>query len=496
LYGEPVQRERKFVGIDGLCKKNMGVYNSNVSAIVAALSERYFSCLVEGAFVPALKVASGAYDEAKAFRSAVVRSVRKMGLSVRTRGEVVAMYHGRKQRLYQKAKEYLDTHGLPYNAHHLSTFVKFEKMDTSKAPRIIQPRDYTYTLELARYLKHTEKAFYRAIAKQFGGPTVMKGYNCRDSGRLLREMWDDFSDPVAIGLDATKFDMHVTLEALKYEHGFYNELYHSHKLEKLLRRQEKNHGTAYAQDGYVKFLIDGTRSSGDINTALGNCLIMCSLVHTWLKRVGVRGRLANNGDDCVVIVERGDLIKFTGGLEHWFIAKGFRMKVETPVSTFERIEFCQSHPVKCSDGWRMVRNVATCLYKDAMCLMPVNSSKDIAMWLGAVGECGLSICKGVPVMESFYSMFDRAGKTPTIGFMERYTANSSYQERKIKTDARINSETRYSFYLAFGIEPDRQVDFETHFRSSCIDFHLYDKLNHIKQQSIEIVPNHDEFAEE
>jgi len=474
----------------------MGVYNSNVSAIVAALSERYFSCLVDGAFVPALKVAEGAYDEMKVFRDAVVRSVRKMDLGVRTRGEVVAMYHGRKQRLYQKAKEYLDTHGLPEDAHHLATFVKFEKMDTSKAPRIIQPRDYTYTLELARYLKHTEKAFYRAIAKQFGGPTVMKGYNCRDSGRLLREMWDEFTDPVAIGLDATKFDMHVSLVALLFEHSFYMGIHRKKKLERLLRKQLKNHGTAFAQDGFVKFLIEATRSSGDINTALGNCLLMCSCVHTWLKRVGVRGRLANNGDDCVVIIERGDLIKFTGGLEDWFITKGFRMKVETPVSTFERIEFCQSHPVKCSDGWRMVRNVYTCLYKDAMCLMPVNSRKDIHMWLGAVGECGLSISKGVPVMEAFYGMFDRAGKTPTAGFMERYTANTSYAERKIVTDARINSETRYSFYLAYGIEPDRQVDLETHFYSSCIDSHLYDKLNHINQQSIEIVPNHDEFAEE
>lgn len=472
------------------------MYNSNVSAIVAALSERYFSCLVEGAFVPALKVAKGSYDEVSSFRNAVVRSVRKMDLGVRTRGEVVAMYHGRKQRLYQKAREYLDLHGLPKDAHHLSTFVKFEKMDTSKAPRIIQPRDYTYTLELARYLKHTEKAFYRAIAKQFEGPTVMKGYNCRDAGRLLREMWDEFSDPVAIGLDATKFDMHVSLEALQFEHTFYNGIHRKDKLRRLLLKQEKNHGTAYAQDGHVKFTIDGTRSSGDINTALGNCLIMCSLVHTWLRRVGVRGRLANNGDDCVVIVERGDLIKFTGGLEYWFIAKGFRMKVETPVSTFERIEFCQSHPVMCSDGWRMVRNVSTCLYKDAMCLMPVNSNKDICMWLGAVGECGLSIAKGVPVLESFYGMFERAGKTPTAGFMERFTSNTSYQERKIVTKASINDEARYSFYLAFGIEPDRQEDLEAHFGSSCIDSHLFDKLNHINQQSIQVVPNYDEFAEE
>jgi len=48
MYGEPTLRERKFVAINGLHKGGMGVYNSNVAAIVSALSERYFHCLVGG----------------------------------------------------------------------------------------------------------------------------------------------------------------------------------------------------------------------------------------------------------------------------------------------------------------------------------------------------------------------------------------------------------------------------------------------------------------
>lgn len=499
LYGEPVQRRRKFLAIDGLTRPNYGVYNSNVAAIVAALSERYFRCLIGDQYLPALPVGDHSYDECKYFAEALVRKTRGYGLAAKSRQAVVESYHGRKRLVYAEAARNLDVHRLDVEKSHLlATFVKFEKMDTTKAPRIIQPRTPEYTLELARYLKHIEKPVFRAIAKMFGGPTVIKGYNSIQSATLVREMWDSFEDPVAVGLDATKFDMHVTRQALEFEHSVYNGIYRKPKLARLLRRQLHNSGVAYAQDGRVKFSIEGTRSSGDINTALGNCIIMCSLIHTWLRRTGVSARLANNGDDCVVVMERSQLVQFTGGLENWFQGKGFRMKVETPVDRFERIEFCQTRPVMCGDGWRFVRNVETCLHKDAMCLMPFSGEKEVRLWFGAVSQCGLSSNTGVPVLQSFYRMFGRVGITPSKAYMDRFRYNTSRADRAVNSVCGITDDARVSFYLAFGITPDVQLDLEYGFDHSSIDLHLYNQNLFERTNPIEVVTNfleHDEITQ-
>jgi hypothetical protein len=51
--------------------------------------------------------------------------------------------------------------------------------------------------------------------------------------------------------------------------------------------------------------------------------------------------LANNGDDCVIIIEKRHLKKLDD-LPSWFLTMGFRMEVEKPVYEFEQIEFCQT----------------------------------------------------------------------------------------------------------------------------------------------------------
>ena len=97
-------------------------------------------------------------------------------------------------------------------------------------------------------------------------------------------------------------------------------------------------GVAHCQDGRVKFSVRGTRSSGDLNTSLGNCILMCAMVWAYIRDAGLfKVELANNGDDCVVIMEREDLDIFLGGLETWFRDHGFRMGVDGVATEFERL---------------------------------------------------------------------------------------------------------------------------------------------------------------
>jgi len=348
----------------------------------------------------------------------------------------------------------------------LTSFVKFEKQDIGKAPRVINPRSPRYNLELARYLKFAEKRVFQAINKVFGARTpmtVIKGVNADVAAQVVRAKWELFRTPVAVGLDASKFDMHVSVAALKYEHSVYTGMYpNDQRLKTLLSWQLRNSGRAYVADGHVDFDIAGTRSSGDINTSLGNCILMCALVHSYAQRQGVDIELCNNGDDCVVIMEASDLVRFLTGLDGWFRKKGFAMVAEEPVYEFEQIEFCQTHPVHLSTGYRMIRNHNTVLQKDPMCLIAVPNQKAYQKWCAAVGQCGEMLNKGVPVQQHFARVFTRNGTTTSDAHMEHvYSGRYVLRAAKGCREAVVDARARVSYYYAFGVRPDEQLSAES-----------------------------------
>lgn len=453
----------------------LGVFDNCVASVERALLERYFFCLVGDRFHQPLRPQSAAFLSAglARFRAGVVQLVEPVCEPITT-SEVVALYTGAKKKLYQRAEVSLSRVPLNRSDATLRPFTKFEKQPLNKACRIINPRSPRYNLALGRYLKHTEKAFYEAINDVWGGrtaATVIKGYNVRETAQILRDKWQMFKDPVAVGLDATKFDMHVSIEALEYEHSFYNCAYRCPDLAEILSWQLYNRGLARCPDGEVRFTMPGTRSSGDLNTSLGNCILMCAMIFELCQVAGVDAELCNNGDDCVLVLDRADLDKVVGEITPHFARLGFRMEVETPVDVFEQIEFCQSRPVW-ADGWVMVRNVRTCLQKDPMCLVPLQSRRVVRKWLGAVGEGGGALVSGVPVMQEFYAAFRRAGCRPGDGFKRHVYKNTSQQEREASLTCRVTEVSpaaRASFYRAFGIAPDYQLGLEAYYRAACVE---------------------------
>lgn len=470
-------KPRKYTVIEGFgLDHNLGVYNNGVDAVARALTERYFFCADKqnGGFRNTITPASQAFNkpEFKEFRSQVMSFMPE--LPRLSRQQVVDRYTGSKKRIYEEALLSLQRKTINERDARLKMFVKFEKQDLGKAPRGINPRDPRYNLELGRYIKHAEKLFFKAINKAFGkhtAHTVIKGLNADASAKVLRAKWDRFSDPVAVGLDAEKFDAHVTVKALMYEHSFYKELFPGSKqLHRLLRWQLRNKGVAYTTDGKVKFEIKGTRSSGDLNTSLGNCLIMCGSVHAYAAHRHVDVELANNGDDCVIIMEKSNLSNFLGGIDGWFRDLGFSMVAEEPVYEFDQIEFCQTHPIQCQTGWRMVRNHEATLKKDPMCLIAVQNNKVFRKWLQAVGECGTHMTSGIPVQFSFYNAFLRHGVECSEAMREHIFKGSSTMTRldQLEYIHTITPEARVSYYYAFGILPDHQVEIENYYDNAVI----------------------------
>lgn len=467
-------RTRSFVVIRDLGPTHtLGVYNNNISTVGRAFEERYFLCKTERGFEPALRVRPRTYRRNKwltDFKSIVVAECAHAPVVSLQR--VVEAYTGAKRRVYQRALESLSVDPLCENDSLLHSFVKYEKQDLGKAPRVINPRSARYNLTLGKYLKFLEKRVYKGINVAYGGHTphtVIKGLNVLESAHVIKEKWSRFSKPVAVGLDASKFDMHTSVPALRYEHSVYTSIFpQSSELRELLRWQEVNKGVAYCDDGVVKFKMRGTRSSGDLNTSLGNCIIMCGLIYAYAAEREVEVELCNNGDDCVVLMEQAHLTQFMLNLSDWFERYGYRMTIEKPVYELEHIEFCQSRVV-CIDGvYRSVRNLTNSITKDPMCLVPLQTPAVLQMWYQAVGDCGLSITAGVPILQEYYKMFQRAGKTYSEGFLNHVNKNTSHAERmrgmgSPKEDV-VTAASRCSFYYAFGILPELQISIEQVYR--------------------------------
>jgi hypothetical protein len=470
-------KTRQYVIAEGFGPDHrLGVFNNNTATIERAFVERYFLCKDGDKFRPALVPERRIWKsrELTLFRKEVVGGLCR--LPVLTEDQVVSLYTGAKRRTYELARQTLMRRPLQPSDARLTSFVKFEKQDIGKAPRIINPRSACYNLVLGKYLKHAEKPIFKSINASFGAhtdATVIKGFNAVDSARVLRQKWDRFGDTVAVGLDATKFDMHVSIDALRYEHSFYRSLFPGCKeLRRLLKWQEENAGTAYALDGKVEFSVHGTRSSGDLNTSLGNCIIMCALIRSFARQRNITIELANNGDDCVVFMENEDLVRFEYELDAWFRGHGFAMTTEPAVRRFEHIEFCQTQPIQTSNGWIMVRKHHAVFTKDPMCLVTVPNDRTYRKWLNAVGQCGAHATAGVPVQHAFYSAFERLGINASAGLIRTVFHNTSWNQKLAGLElssTHITPEARASYYAAFGVLPDAQVAMEEAFGSATME---------------------------
>lgn len=376
--------------------------------------------------------------------------------------QFVDCYQGRKRTVYEKASQSLSDIPLDRRDAHLKTFIKAEKFCTTlkpdPAPRVIQPRNPRYNVALGRYLKKFEHHAYRALDKIWGGPTVMKGYSVEEVGQHIAEAWGQFQRPVAIGFDMSRFDQHVSVPALRFEHQCYLGAFkHDRELQQLLNWQISNVGLGFASDGLIRYKKSGCRMSGDMNTALGNCLLACLITKHIFK--GMSARLINNGDDCVLICDMQNLELVRSRLTSEWLKFGFDCIAEEPVTIMEEIRFCQMAPVYDGETWVMVRDPKVSMSKDAYSLVHWDSEKVCKQWLKAVGQCGERITGGIPIVQEYYMAYQRAAADvkENKNIKEQSAAGVYMMAEKSKRVYKPpTQEARYSFYLAFGILPDFQ----------------------------------------
>lgn len=451
-------KHRTYITLGQVVPANLyGVHDNNYQNGINAVVNRLFFNNEE----PTIRPIPGAFRRLKEFKSRLASLVRTV--SPLSDNQFLDCYSGRKRAVYVVAIESLKIRELSKADAFISAFIKAEKesfmIKMYRVPRLIQPRSPRYNVEVGKLIKPLERAIYRAIDELFGETTVAKHLNADTRAQVLRKKWDSMTDPVALLLDASRFDQHVSEEALCFEHSLYvQSVTEKEGLAKLLSWQRCNIGYLNTDDGRIKYKKRGTRCSGDMNTSLGNVALMCAMMWSFFNHMSIKIKLLNDGDDCVVLVERDQVSLVREHLPAYFVELGFKMRFDGVAEEFEHIDFCQARPVYTGSAWRMVRDPRVCRDKDDICTRGVVTEKEWDLQRGAVAGCGLALAGDMPIMGSMYSWLARGARiwrelTPTSGM--DWLAIGMYNTREEPT-----AESRASFYKAFDITPDEQIALE------------------------------------
>lgn len=488
------RKARRYYQVRGDNGIDWDIPNNNIETVRHAILERVFFTKSNGEYIQAPKP----WDEAlfpgvdrrtrrslaraylksvtKPFRKRLMKRLQKRGkVSPMTDTEFVSSYGGTKRRVYEAAVRSLEVKPLSKSDCRVKTFTKDEYRKPGGAPRAIQPRSPRFNVCLGRYIRHMEKDIYKDIDDVFDPSgehrTVAKGMNMRERGAEIQKMWDRYMDPVAVALDASRFDQHVNVMLLDLEHDFYRALSTGTTagiptLNYLLSKQRVNDGRYYGDDGKIKYRVEGNRMSGDMNTSMGNVIVMCMLMHSYISYKGLTSQvsLLNDGDDCVLIMDRKNLDSFNKDLDSWFRKAGITMSCDGTYWNLEDIEFCQARPVVIDNEVVMVPRPTKRLYSDLISTKDLSSKKVFKKWFGAVAGCGLAQSTGVPIFSDYYNwMADSVTPwIPTEGDFYYKYRDSKLSEMKYR-DCRRSPSTRLSFYFAFGITPDEQVIVERYY---------------------------------
>lgn len=480
---KPQKKIYKFVGIGTSFEYN--IHNSDFKNLARGLLERLFYVKRDGEFTTPFACSRPAVlERLDSIRREIVKNVRNA--TPMSRQQFVDGYQARRRITYQGAMESLEHTPVSSKDSMVKTFTKSEKVNFTlkhdPAPRIIQPRDARYNVCLGVYIKPIEHRLYRSVAKLFGSDTIVKGLNANDVGALAWKKWTSFKHPIAIGMDASRFDQHVSRTMLEdFEHRIYVGCYpreqEKKELKSLLKQQLINKGRVFIEDKRIEYSVEGCRMSGDMNTGLGNCLIASAMVYAFCQNVGLTKReLLNNGDDCVLFIERSELAKMES-LPGYMRDFGFDFIVEQPVEIFERIEFCQSRFVFVGNNYRQIRNPEVVACKDSVTAIPhMTTAKNLQGLLGSLGMGGLALNSGVPVLQSLYQCYTRSscGRV-LVGHPALETGTRILARGMDSAVVPITDQSRYSYWLATGTTPDEQVELE----------HYYDHFTITN----EVVPN-------
>lgn len=389
-------------------------------------------------------------------------------------------YGGSKRTRYLQATDEVMHFGFDRKDASVKMFVKSEKLQPDDAkpnpdPRAIQFRNAKYCVEISRFLKPIEEHLYHFDGASKGVPrtrNVAKGLNQVERAQAMRQKLAHFTNPVVVELDASRFDQHVSKALLQIEHFVYYSKCPDPFFEWLCSMQLMNKCTSSRG---IKYSTKGKRMSGDMNTALGNCVLMLLMLIAMMEWCS-KWDCFDDGDDVELIIEKRDLPRVMREVHTKFLSYGMEVKVENVAHSLFDINFCQSKVIEFAPGeFKFTRNP----WKVISCALAgvkyYNQDGARAKLLHTIGLCELILNLGVPVLQEFaLAVLRNCGTDETLNLPPDGSLMSRVRRELralgLKQIERVEPQpihevARHTFQLAFDVSPHRQVQMEDYLRS-------------------------------
>lgn len=377
-------------------------------------------------------------------------------------GDWVMQYSGKKRRKYLQAEADLAVQPIRRSDSYVAAFIKAEKIFELKDPRLIQARNARYNYCLGNYLKPIEHDLYNIkgtgrLSKYLPiGRLIAKGCNMERRARLVHSKMNRFKTPMVVSLDASRFDAHVTT-MLEVEHLVYNRYWRDPTLQRLLAWQVRNRGRTSTG---VRYTLRGSRMSGDMNTALGNCLISIIVLANVMRRLHLRPHrwdMLCDGDDVLLFIDRSDA-HILHSIPQLYLEHGFNIKIENVAYHPENVTFCQSNPINTPIGPRMIAHPKRVLSRALVGVKHWNEPKFVPKYLALIGYCELALNMGTPILQEFaLTMLSWGSHLPRRVFHTGRVIKALREERAYPIQPMpITPEARCDFESAFGIPVEEQ----------------------------------------
>lgn len=388
---------------------------------------------------------------------------------------VIAGYESAKARKYEAASRSLDIDPVSRGDARARAFVKADKTDFSMKipdPRMILTRDPRYTLELASFLKPIEGAIYRVKMSSCRGlaPTrkIAKGRSGTERCRDIRAKWDQFTDPVAVAIDAARFDAHVSGGTLGIEHSVYRSVQPDPLLRLLLSWQFNTVGVT-AQG--IRFGLGDKRCTGDFNTGVGNSLLMALFCQVFIDDVKIRGDYYLDGDNSLLIFERTNLSIVLERLTPVFLEFGQEVTIDGVYEAFDDIMFCRQRMVEIAGVPKFVRYWTSVLQGFTVSHKHYREPKGGLKMLKLIVTGEAIMNKGVPIVGPIMNdllaqlkhiklpRFEQASGSLTLLMLESGLGAKRIVQ-SYQPEVGVTNQTRLAYASTFGISPEEQVRLE------------------------------------
>lgn len=389
-------------------------------------------------------------------------------------GEILEQYSGAKRTKYETAARELGEGPVEKRDARVTGFIKAEKRkeEDEKDPRVIQFRTPKYNLELATYLKPVEHALlgYRGPRRGLVERTfvIAKGRDTFERASLIKRKFDQFGDCVCVSLDASRFDKHVSEEALRLEHSAYNSIWNDPYLARLLSWQVSNKCRTM---GGIKYKVKGNRMSGDYNTGMGNCLLVAGMTEEFLRSLKLdRWDYFADSDDCLVFVERHELKRLLETVTPYFLEFGQEVRIEKVAHEYWDVNHCQASPLATAGGVRMIRDWRKVVSQAFCGYNHYHQPKGGMRVMKSVAQCELILNAGVPILQPLSQRilhllesqrFSALDMRDTVVWLAATECRRRHFDWMGSQECPITPEARASFERVFGLTKEQQIAWET-----------------------------------